>query len=129
MWRRLGRDQRGQSVVEFALVVPILLLLVLGIMEFGRAYSTNLSLQNAVREGARLAVTGSTDAQVVQRVRDAAPTLDPVRLSVTVSPSTRRQGDNVTVTASYDFHYIVPFISELTGATSTFQQKVTMRME
>lgn len=129
MFRRFSRDQRGQSLVEFALVVPILLLLVLGIMEFGRAYSTSLALQNAAREGARLAVTGSTDAQVVQRVRDAAPTLDPARLSVSVSPATRRQGDNVTVIARYDFQYIVPMISQLTGSLRTFQQKVTMRME
>ena len=129
MWRRLGRDQRGQSTVEFALVVPILLLLVLGIMEFGRAYSSNLALQNAVREGARLAITGATDAQVVQRVKDSAPTLDTTQLTVTVSPATRRQGDNVSITATYNFKYITPIIQNISGSLATFKQKVTMRME
>jgi len=129
MLRRFGRDQKGQSVVEFALVVPILLLLVLGIMEFGRAYSANLALQNAVREGARLAVTGATDTQIVQRVKDSAPTLDSSRLTVTVSPATRRQGDNVAVVATYQFKYITPFIQDITGSLKTFKQKVTMRME
>lgn len=128
MWG-LGRDEKGQSVVEFALVVPILLLLVLGIMEFGRAYSANLTLQNAAREGARLAVTGATDARITQRVKDSAPTLDPARINVSVTPSSRHQGDNVVVTVTYDFQYLTPFIQDLAGSLRTFQQQVTMRME
>ncbi|MCL5677285.1 MAG: pilus assembly protein [Firmicutes bacterium] len=129
MWERLGRDEKGQSLVEFALVVPILLLLVLGIMEFGRAYSANLTLQNATREGARLAVTGATDAQITQHVKDSAPTLDVSRLNVSVTPSTRRQGDNVMVTVTYDFNYLTPLIQNLVGSLRTFTQQVTMRME
>ena len=129
MWRGLGRDEKGQSLVEFALVVPILLLLVLGIMEFGRAYSANLTLQNATREGARLAVTGATDAQITQRVKDSAPTLDVSRLNVSVTPASRRQGDNVMVTVTYDFNYLTPLIQNLVGSLRTFKQQVTMRME
>lgn len=129
MWRGLGRDEKGQSLVEFALVVPILLLLVLGIMEFGRAYSANLTLQNATREGARLAVTGATDAQITQRVKDSAPTLDVSRLNVSVTPASRRQGDNVMVTVTYDFNYLTPLIQNLVGSLRTFTQQVTMRME
>jgi hypothetical protein len=60
--RRVGRwaflrDERGTSVVEFALVVPILFLIVFGIVDFSRAFYTMSSLTAAVREGARLAST------------------------------------------------------------------------
>jgi hypothetical protein len=47
-----GSRRRGQSLVEFALILPVLLLLVLGAMDLGRAYFTSISLENAVKEGA-----------------------------------------------------------------------------
>ena len=51
-------DERGASAIEFALVVPLLLLLFFGIVEFGRAYQTRLTVTHAAREGVRvLAVT------------------------------------------------------------------------
>ncbi|MHB9145145.1 MAG: TadE/TadG family type IV pilus assembly protein [Symbiobacteriia bacterium] len=129
MSRRLSRDERGQSLVEFALVVPLLLLLVIGIMEFGRAYSANLALQNAAREGARLAITGATDANITQRVVSSAVGLDSTKLTVTVSPVTRVQGAYVTVTATYQFQYLTPLITNIIGSLKTFQSTVTMRME
>jgi Flp pilus assembly pilin Flp len=55
--RRLRRDECGASVVEFALVVPILFLIVFGIVDFSRAFYTMSSLAAAVREGGRLAAT------------------------------------------------------------------------
>lgn len=54
-------DDSGQSLAEFALVLPLLLLMLLGIFEFGRFYYTRLTLQHAVREAARYAVTGRTE--------------------------------------------------------------------
>lgn len=57
--RRLRRDASGQSLVEFALVLPMLLLVFFGIFEFGRFYFTKLTLQHAVREATRFAVTGN----------------------------------------------------------------------
>jgi hypothetical protein len=51
--RQRNRKQKGQSLVEFALVVPFLLLLVVGTIELGRAYFTYNTLSKAVREGAR----------------------------------------------------------------------------
>ncbi len=60
---RLG-DRRGQSLVEFALVLPILLLILVGILEFGIAFRTFQVVTNAAREGARTAVLGTTRAEV-----------------------------------------------------------------
>ena len=58
------RDDRGAAMVEFALILPLLLMLLMGIIEFGRAYNTQVSIQAAAREGARELALGH-DAEVV----------------------------------------------------------------
>jgi Flp pilus assembly protein TadG len=64
------RNQRGAALIEAAITVPIILLISVGIFEFGRAYQTWQVLTNAAREGARMAVLeGTTDADVRSRVR------------------------------------------------------------
>jgi Flp pilus assembly protein TadG len=70
-WGRLGRrgrDDRGQALVEFALLVPILLLLILGVVEFGRAWNAYQVITDAAREGARVAVVNNTSANVADSV-------------------------------------------------------------
>jgi hypothetical protein len=52
--RRTGRAGRGQGLVEFALVLPVFLILLLGMLEFGFAFTHNLTLEYATREGARV---------------------------------------------------------------------------
>ena len=67
----LIRQKRGQSVVEFALVFPLLLLVLFGITEFGRAWATQNVLTSAAREGARLAIVTAPDVTLVAaRVTD-----------------------------------------------------------
>ena len=55
------RGEQGQALVEMALVLPILLILMLGILEFGRAWYTKQVITDAAREGARLAVVQNND--------------------------------------------------------------------
>ena len=65
------RSEKGAALLEAAITVPIILLISVGIFEFGRAYQTWQVLTNAAREGARMAViTGSTDTDVATRVRN-----------------------------------------------------------
>src|SRR5439155_18067519 len=59
--RLAPRNERGAVAVEFALIVPILLLLVLGMIDFGRLWFTQVSLSQAAREGARLESLGSSN--------------------------------------------------------------------
>jgi Flp pilus assembly protein TadG len=54
--QQFGRNERGQALVEFALVMPILLLLIMGVVEFGRAWNLQQTITDAAREGARRAV-------------------------------------------------------------------------
>jgi Flp pilus assembly protein TadG len=68
-WRR-GRDDRGSEVLELALVLPILLLVIAGIMDFGFLFQRYEVVTNAAREGARVAILpGYGDADVSARVR------------------------------------------------------------
>ncbi|MFA5787821.1 MAG: TadE/TadG family type IV pilus assembly protein [Actinomycetota bacterium] len=67
--RRAGSGERGASAVEFALILPILILLVFGIIQFSIAYNRTQGLQAAAREGARLASIGASYAEIQNRVR------------------------------------------------------------
>jgi Flp pilus assembly protein TadG len=67
---RRARQGRGQSLAEFALVLPIFLLLFMAIVDFGTAVFTYNSLTNAAREGARLAIVNQDTASVVQRAEN-----------------------------------------------------------
>jgi hypothetical protein len=104
------RKQNGQSMVEFALVAPVLLMLVLGIIQFGIVLNNYMALTDAVRAGSRQAAVGRTAAdpigETVDRVRGAAGHLDQSELDVTVTPadpSTWQQGGDVTVEATYPY--------------------------
>ena len=61
------RDDHGQALVEMALVLSILLLLLTGIVEFGRVLSAQLVVSHASREGARIGVVGAIDDLISQR--------------------------------------------------------------
>ena len=70
MSKRFIRNERGAALLETAITIPIVLLICVGIFEFGRAYQTWQVLTNAAREGARIAViNGTTDQQVADAVR------------------------------------------------------------
>jgi Flp pilus assembly protein TadG len=103
-----GRRRRGAAVVEFAIVVPIFVLLVFGMIEFGRMVMVHQLLVGAAREGARQAiVNGSTAVDVEQTVRNylTATSLDGQEASVNVSPdpATANTGTAVTVETGIAF--------------------------
>ena len=68
---KVRKGERGSALIEAALTLPLLLLVSVGIFEFGRVFQTWQVLTNAAREGARIAVLESyTDAQVTSTVRN-----------------------------------------------------------
>lgn len=107
---RFLKDNRGQSVVELALVLPVLLLLLGGMIEFGRVFHDYLVVTAAAREGARAAAVGKDNATVITYTKQAAATLEKQALTVTVTPSTRVRGETVTVTVVNKVTLIVPLI-------------------
>lgn len=113
------RDEKGAAAVELALVLPILVLLLFGVIEFGRGYNAKVELTAAVREGARAAALSSGDP--VAATRNAAPGLTPASLAVTVvTPCPPTGTGNTTVKATYPFTYSIPFFG-----TATFSLKAT----
>ena len=102
----LSRSEQGSVAIEFALVAPILLVLVFGIVEFGRAYNAKVELAAAVREGARALALGNDPETATH---DAAPGLDPDTMDVTTSGDPCTPGTPATVTASYPFTLHIPF--------------------
>jgi Flp pilus assembly protein TadG len=102
--------RRGAVIVEMALAMPVFLMVVLGIIEFGRAMMVSQLLTNGAREGARLAIlTGSTNTQVAQSVKDflqASANVSPgdVNVSIAVVPAAGNPnpGNNVAVAKSRD---------------------------
>jgi Flp pilus assembly protein TadG len=124
-------NEKGQNLVEFALVVPMLLLLVIGIAEFGRAWMTKNILTGAAREAVRvLAVPEPTGGPIVATNRaiavlaSAGITAD--NLVVTDAPS---YGD-VSVTITYNFPVVIAgFIPGLDNATIPLSSTTTMRRE
>jgi len=101
-----GCSQTGASAVELAFILPILVMVVFGIFQFGIAYNNWIALTHAAREGARLAAVGSYDEQAV---RDSAPTVQ--IQSIDVDGLDGIIGEPVTVTVTGNVLDIqIPFI-------------------
>jgi len=100
------RNERGQTLTEFAIVLPILALLLFGVIQFGIAFNNYITLTDAVRAGARKGAVGrhlqNPQAAVDQSVRNAATDLKSSGLQITIN-STWTQGSDVTVTATYPY--------------------------
>jgi Flp pilus assembly protein TadG len=117
--------ERGQSLVELALVLPILLLITLGVVDLTRVFGDWVALNNGVREGALWASEppNYSDSTNVRNVVLQEGPLDSSRLtfnSLTCSPSPcAPTSDSVTVSASYQVQLIFPFLTDLLGNSVT----------
>ncbi|HYM15302.1 MAG TPA: TadE family protein [Dehalococcoidia bacterium] len=141
--------ERGQSLAEFAVVLPLLMLLVFGVVEFGSVMKSYIQLTNASREAARYAALGSTagaypanckssgDATVVGRACEVLGGLKLANVSnVAVTyPQGNVSGNKVVVTVTYVYHYFTPvggiigFFGGESKSTLTLNSSTTMRLE
>jgi Flp pilus assembly protein TadG len=136
--RRTTR-RRGQALVEFCLVVPIFLLLLSGVIDFGFLLFQRMSVINAAREGARAAAMvydASTAVTVAQQTAVSAAAQGAISISTSSvsvvctdksgtneSCNVAKQGDSVRVTVSYTYHTFFPL---LLGATIPLSASVQM---
>lgn len=149
---RNWRGMRAQSIMEFALIIPILMLIVLGIIAFGQLFSYKIRLDNAAREGARVGAVGRTKAQIDTIVRNRAnvpgsgnANCSPGNecLVVAVMPddgsaqpgpnctgtnSNRTIGQDLVVTVRYDAYITVPVIGFFMSPKTLYSRSV-MRIE
>ena len=117
---RQAKNEDGGSSVEFAFILPILLMLVFGITEFGRVYSQNQVYQSAAREGGRYAAVrnsaglGPTTAEVRARVMTAAEpyngNITSTSIAVSKQCSSTTVGDIVTVSWEQPVTIDIPLI-------------------
>jgi Flp pilus assembly protein TadG len=127
------KNKKGQALVELALILPVLLLLIFGIIEFGRVFGTYLLITHGAREGARAAAVGATDAEIFSIVqnRTAPLTLDIAKLDIDITPSesSRYRGDGVEIVVSYPVKIYAPVISSIIGDPFNLSAQVIMRVE
>jgi hypothetical protein len=123
--------EHGTSLVELALALPVLLLLVLGTFDLGRAVYIRTSLVNAARDGARF---GSVDPQntacisAMVRRNVSLTTLGPGDVSVT-RPSTLDLGQPITVSVQSVYRPLSPLIARVVGSSSlTLRAAATMQI-
>lgn len=113
----MRRHVRGQSLVEFALILPVLLVLVLGIFDFGRAIFAYNAVSNAAREGVRVAIVNQNEAAIEAEALAATTGMNPSELTVTFTPcpTATTLGCLVKVTVTYKWTAITPIIGALVG--------------
>ena len=133
MSARLGhvRNSSGNAMIEFALVFPMLLLIVFGISEFGRALRTVQALNSAAREGARLAAVTEPDAgAVTARVNEVLTAAQVPSSGIVIEgPLGAGLEQTVRVTVTSDFEVLSGTILETFAGTLTLQGVSVMRFE
>lgn len=132
---KLLKREDGQAMVEFALVIPILLLLVCGIIDFGWMFYNQLALRNGCREGARYACVNSTAAtietDVTNKVAENIPnTLTDLDVDVIYSDLADPTAGDVTVEVEVKFTFMTPFLSAIYQSDSRMlHDEVVMKVE
>lgn len=126
--RKRRPGQSGQATVEMALVLPLLIWLLIGLVDVARMANAYLIIQHATREAVRLGITGASDSAVAQRAVATATTLEVSRLTVQVSPAgSRRTGSDITVTTTY--RYKVMALMGIIGNEVSLQSRLMARVE
>ena len=144
----LRKGEKGQSLAEFVLVLPIFLILVFAIIDFGLGFHAWLTVTNSAREGARLGAvrapaSGACDmdpstkaTNIICRVKETASSLDQAKLAVTVTGDQGTPGNSVVVKVDYDYDLITPLDNMLglisggkLGPTLKFTSTADMRLE
>jgi len=116
------RDERGAAAVEFALIAPVLFLLLFGTIEFGAMYNAQILVTSAARDAARTMAIDNDTAAAKTAAIAAAPGIGLVASEVTISAACAA-GSTVTVTVAHPQH----FMTGIFGATITLDGKATRR--
>ena len=143
--QRLAKSEQGQALVEMALMTPILLILIAGIVEAGRAFVIYVQLENASREGARAGVLVpklTSDIQAATRRELPTEIANAVNVVVTCSSGITstfldcvtsfppNSGDKIAVSVSYNYEPIMPIVNGITTLTNlTMHANTVMQVQ
>ena len=131
------RDEKGQALVEFALLVPIFLILLFAIVDFGMGFHSWITVTNSAREGARLGAVAGTEQQIIDREHDTAALInEDTNMNVVVTNAQGLPGESVVVQVDYDYDLITPLASlvafltgDIIGPTLELSSTAEMRLE
>lgn len=136
--RKAEKDKKedGQAMVEFALILPIFLLILCGIIDFGWLFYNQLSLNNACREGARYAVVNTAEdastQAIINHIENSTTTVfanDGVDIEITyTAPNDPTSGD-IKVTLEAEISFFTPVLSTVMGKEKTITSTVIMKVE
>lgn len=118
------RSERGAAAVEFALVLPLLIILVLGMVEFGRAFQVQSTLAAAAREGVRIVALHDDSAAATAAVQSASTSLDPGLTAGNIAIAGCAGG---AANASVDIAYQLPFLTGFFGSGIDLTARGVMR--
>jgi Flp pilus assembly protein TadG len=110
-----NRRQRGQSIVELALVIPVFLVLVFGIIDFGLGLRAWITVTNSAREGARIGAVHGTCDEIREQVKATSGGLVTSDEQITIDPPTCvwTPGNPVKVTVTYEYNFVTPLAGVL----------------
>ena len=126
------KSSKGQTLLEFAFVLPIMLVFLFVIVDFGIAIDRRIVLQHAVREGARKgAVTNNISAITDTTVAQSQGLLDPADVDVCYEDANANgndgePGDNVKVSATFTYEFTIPFASLFNFMGATVPSGISM---
>ncbi len=124
---RIIKSEKGASAVEFALILPILIILVFGIVEFGIAFNNYITITHAAREGARIAAVDLNNPDlkniIIERAYPVPITPDDITIS---TPEGTDIGDPVEVEITYNISITIPLVGSW---DIPLKNKAIMRLE
>ncbi len=128
--RNLLKKEHGAQLVEFTLIISVLLLMIMGTIEFGRVMNAQILVTNSAREGARLGAVGASAASIETKVENMIGSLGADNLTVTVTNAQGTPGTQVSVDVQYDLLLVVPLIADFFPQNPVpLSSLVSMRLE
>ena len=138
--KRREKGEKGQALVEFALLVPIFLILLFAIVDFGMGFYSWITVTNSAREGARIGAVLASEQQIIDRVHATSDLInEDENMDILVTNSADQgglPGQSVVVKVDYRFDLITPlaglmaFLSgDIIGPQLTLSSTAEMRLE
>lgn len=130
-------DERGVAAAEFALLLPVLLTILFGIIEFGMIMYSREIVTNAAREGARAGIVQGPPKRTVGEISSIAQNyltstgVNPANVTFTVTGAGLVNPNSLTVQATYPYNFLIPYLPMVVGIPNplTIQTQVVMRHE
>jgi Flp pilus assembly protein TadG len=123
-------NKKGQSLVETALILPVIILLLMGMFEFSRIFGSYLFLTYTGRDSARMAAVGKSDTEIKQKIQEKSGLLNLANLQITINPTgVRKTGQDVDVKLKYKIIIYAPVIQSILPNPFYVETDTYMRVE